>query len=104
MVQVIKDYKGFKDAIDTDKLVVIDCFAMWCGPCKAVAPAVQKFSEEFTNVAFFKVDVDEVPDVAQELNIRAMPTFVFFKNGEKITTVVGANPVNLKNQIIQYAA
>lgn len=49
-------------------------------------------SDEFTGAHFVKLDVDEVPDVAQELGIRAMPTFIIFKGGEKIAEVVGANP------------
>jgi thioredoxin 1 len=51
-----------------------------------------RFSEEFTNAYFVKLDVDEVPEVAQELGIRAMPTFLIFKNEEKVEEVVGANP------------
>ncbi|KIY03791.1 uncharacterized protein Z520_00482 [Fonsecaea multimorphosa CBS 102226] len=77
-----------------DRLVVLDCFATWCGPCKVIAPEVAKFSESDAykdRVDFYKVDVDEVPDVAQELGVRAMPTFMIFKNGEKVDEVVGAN-------------
>ncbi|EXJ55755.1 hypothetical protein A1O7_08685 [Cladophialophora yegresii CBS 114405] len=77
-----------------DKLIVLDCFATWCGPCKVIAPEVLKFSnsDEYKDkVDFYKVDVDEVPDVAQELGVRAMPTFMFFKNGEKVDEVVGAD-------------
>jgi thioredoxin 1 len=51
-----------------------------------------RYSNEFPNAHFIKVDVDEVPDVAQELGIRAMPTFILFKKGEKAGEVVGANP------------
>jgi thioredoxin 1 len=53
---------------------------------------VNRFSDEFPKAHFVKLDVDEVPDVAQELGIRAMPTFVVFKGGEKVKEVVGANP------------
>jgi len=87
---------------DPQRLVVLDCFATWCGPCKVIAPEVVKFSEseEYKDkVLFYKVDVDEVPDVAQELGIRAMPTFVLFKNGEKVGEVVGANKMALEAAI-----
>ncbi len=59
------------------------------------------FSEhnDYKKAHFVKVDVDEVPDLAQELGIRAMPTFVIFKNGEKVSEVVGANPVALEAAI-----
>jgi len=84
----------FDEALNdnNDKLVVLDCFAQWCGPCKVIAPRVEKFSDDYKAATFFKLDVDEVPDVAQELGIRAMPTFMFFRDGEKVAEVVGANP------------
>ncbi|EME40522.1 hypothetical protein DOTSEDRAFT_46877 [Dothistroma septosporum NZE10] len=90
---------------DTETLMVIDCFATWCGPCKVIAPQVVKFSDTYPNVRFYKVDVDEVPEVAQELSVRAMPTFFLFKgdNKEPIETVVGANPKALETAIQQHA-
>lgn len=89
----------FDEALKDNKFVVLDCFAEWCGPCKIIAPKVVKFSEEYKDAAFFKLDVDEVQDVAQELGIRAMPTFLFFKDGEKVGEVVGANPKAIKAAI-----
>jgi len=85
----------FDSAIKDNKVVVLDAFATWCGPCKVIAPQVVKFSDEFPAAHFIKVDVDEVPDVAQELGVRAMPTFMIFKNGEKIQEIVGANAKSL---------
>jgi thioredoxin 1 len=87
---------------DPSTLVVLDCFATWCGPCKVIAPKVAKFSEDYSQAKFFKVDVDEVSDVAQELGIRAMPTFLLFKNGEKVGEVVGANERALEAAIKQH--
>jgi len=86
----------FDSTLKENNIVVLDAFATWCGPCKVIAPQVVKFSEQYTDATFVKIDVDEVPDVAQELGIRAMPTFIVFKNGEKIAEVVGANPQGLK--------
>ena len=92
------DYdKALSDA--GSSLVVLDCFATWCGPCKVVAPKIVEFSKQFEGANFYKIDVDEVPDVAQELGIRAMPTFLFFKNGEKVGEVVGANPKAIETAI-----
>ncbi|KAF2871768.1 thioredoxin-like protein [Massariosphaeria phaeospora] len=84
---------------EKDSLLVLDCFATWCGPCKVIAPQVVKFSDNYPDARFYKIDVDEVPDVAQELGIRAMPTFLLFKNGEKVGEVVGANPKALEAAI-----
>ena len=58
-----------------------------------------RFSNEYPDARFYKIDVDEVPDVAQELGIRAMPTFLLFKNGEKVGEIVGANPKALEAAI-----
>lgn len=89
----------FNAALKSDKLVVVDAFAEWCGPCKVMSPRIDAWSDEHTDVDFIKFDVDDNPDVAQELGIRAMPTFQFFKNGQKIHEVVGANPPALEAAI-----
>jgi len=82
-----------------DKLVVLDCYADWCGPCRLIAPKVVAFSNDYPDVHFYKVDVDAVSELAAELGVRAMPTFYFFKSGEKVGEVVGANPSALKAAI-----
>ncbi|MCJ1293130.1 Cytoplasmic thioredoxin isoenzyme 2 [Xylographa carneopallida] len=89
----------FKEATAQKGTMVIDCFATWCGPCKVIAPKVVEFSNTYPDARFYKVDVDEVPDVAQELSVRAMPTFVLFKDGEVAETVVGMNPTSLEAAI-----
>jgi thioredoxin 1 len=70
--------------------IILDCYADWCGPCKAISPKIDEWSDIYTDVKFYKVEVDKVPDVAQELGVRAMPTFMLFKDGLKVTEVVGA--------------
>lgn len=57
-----------------------------------IAPKIVEMSDKYPNVRFYKLDVDEVPDVAKELGVSAMPTFIVFKDGEKVGEVVGANP------------
>ncbi|KAK3399972.1 putative thioredoxin G6G8.7 [Sordaria brevicollis] len=93
-VHNIETVSQFKEAIASHKIVVLDAFAVWCGPCKAIAPQIAKWSEseEFKDIYFAKFDVDHLPELAQELGVRAMPTFVIFKDGNKETEVVGANP------------
>jgi len=100
-LQSVDDYK--KALEDKDHFIVLDCFATWCGPCKMIAPTIVKFSEKYPDARFYKLDIDEVPDVAQELGIRAMPTFVFFKNGEKVGEVVGANPKAIEAGIQEHS-
>jgi len=83
---------------------VLDCWATWCGPCKAIAPAYEELSEKFPQVKFFKVDVDAVEDVAQELGVRAMPTFMFFKGGEKITEIAGTDIKAIEARVMELVA
>ena len=83
----------------SEPLIVIDCMATWCAPCKVIAPQVVKLAKAYPSAKFFKLDIDEVPDVAQELGVRAMPTFVIFKNGEKVGEVVGASEKALEAAI-----
>nr|OQO18383.1 Thioredoxin [Rachicladosporium sp. CCFEE 5018] len=94
----------FDSALSEPGLMVLDCFATWCGPCKVIAPQVVKFSNTYTDTRFYKLDVDEIPDVAQELSVRAMPTFIIFKDGQKVGEVVGANPTALEAAIKQNVA
>jgi len=94
----------FEEAITKNDVVIMDFFATWCGPCKVIAPKVVEFSEKYPGAYFTKLDVDELPDVAQELGISSMPTFVVFKGGEVVGQVVGANPSALENAISAHTA
>ncbi|KAK1623064.1 thioredoxin-like protein [Colletotrichum phormii] len=101
VVHNVRSAEEWKETLAKHPVVLLDCFATWCGPCKAIAPHLVKHSdnEEFKDVHFVKIDVDEVPDVSQELGIRAMPTFMFFKDGNKAQELVGANPPVLEKTI-----
>merc|ERR1711970_1230989 len=85
-----------------DKLVVVDFFAVWCGPCKRIAPELEAHEKELGGaVLFLKVDVDECEDVAAENEISCMPTFIFFKNGAKVDQFSGADMGKIKEKIQQ---
>jgi len=99
-VHNLQDKKSYDTALEEkDSLIVLDCFATWCGPCKMIAPQIVKFSNTYKTSKFYKLDVDEVPEVASELNVKAIPTFVLFKNKEKVAEIVGANPKALESAI-----
>jgi thioredoxin 1 len=85
--------------LDSEEPAIVDCFAEWCGPCKAIAPKVEQWSEQYPQVKFYTFDVDKVPDLSNELGVRAMPTFMLFKGGQKITEVVGASPPAIEQGI-----
>ncbi|KAJ5165797.1 hypothetical protein N7492_006093 [Penicillium capsulatum] len=72
--------------------VVVDYFADWCGPCKAISPVLEKLSDQHTGIQFFKVNVDKLAEVAADNGISAMPTFQFYNGGQVVETVRGANP------------
>ncbi len=74
-----------------DKPVMIDFWAVWCGPCRMVAPIVEELAEEYKErVVIGKVDVDSNPDIAMKYGIRNIPTILFMKNGEVVDKQVGA--------------
>ncbi|KAL4885791.1 thioredoxin-like protein [Aspergillus karnatakaensis] len=87
-------------ALTSSGPVVVDFFATWCGPCKAIAPVIGKLSETYTDVKFLQVDVDKARSIAQEHEIRAMPTFVLYKDGKLLDKrVVGGNVKELEEGI-----
>lgn len=79
--------------------MIIDCMATWCAPCKVVAPEIVKLSNTHTAARFYKLDIDEVPEVAGELGVRAMPTFFIFKDGKQVGEVVGAQVDTLEAKV-----
>ncbi|KAK1718007.1 hypothetical protein CaCOL14_008054 [Colletotrichum acutatum] len=106
VVHNVRNAEEWKATLKDNDVVLLDCFATWCGPCKAIAPHLVRHSQnvEYKGIHFVKIDVDEVPDVSQELGIRAMPTFMIFKNKEKSQELVGANPIALEKAIKELAA
>ena len=84
-------------------LVVVDFYATWCGPCKMISPIVEKMSKDYKNVVLFlKVDVEECEDLAAEYQVTSMPTFVFYKDMEKLEVFAGAKEARLKELVEKY--
>ncbi|KAA8497423.1 Thioredoxin-2 [Porphyridium purpureum] len=89
----VKSDEEFRELLkqSSEKLLVVDWFATWCGPCKAVAPALEKMAQSTPDVVFAKVDVDALSGLAKEFEISAMPTFDAFKDGKSVERVRGAD-------------
>ena len=80
----------FASILNTDKPVLVDCSATWCGPCKALAPIVDEVANEYEGRAVVcKMDVEECPEISMQYRIRNVPTVLFFKNGEVKDKSVG---------------
>ena len=79
--------------LQSDKAVIVDFWAEWCGPCRMVGPIVQEIGEEFADKAVVgKLDVDSNPNITMKFGIRNIPTILFFKGGEVVDKQVGAVP------------
>ena len=86
-----KDFKS--DVLESDKFVLVDFWAEWCGPCKAIAPSLEEISEEMKDkLKVVKVNIDENPTVSQSYSIRSIPALMIFKNGVKVSEKMGALP------------
>ncbi|KAF9148819.1 hypothetical protein BG015_009443 [Linnemannia schmuckeri] len=84
------------------KLVVVDFFATWCGPCKTLAPILEGLERKHTSTIFAKVDVDKAQDCAGAYKVTAMPTILFFKNRYEVARVVGADVSKIQSYIKTY--
>jgi thioredoxin 1 len=91
LINVNKD--NFEDeVVNSSTPVVVDFWAEWCGPCKALAPILDEIAGEVAGAKVVKVNVDESGELAQQYGIRGIPTLIFFKDGEVKSTLVGNQP------------
>ena len=86
----------FNAIITSNKLVVVDFFATWCGPCRALSPYIDELATNHHNILFVKANIEETPDMANELDIKSLPCVVIFENGKEINRVVGFNKPKLQ--------
>ena len=86
-----------KEVLNSDKPVLLDFFASWCGPCKMVAPILDEIAEEREDIKVCKVDIDQQPELASRFRVMSVPTLMVMKEGKIVEQSIGARP---KHQIL----
>ena len=96
----ITDSSFEEDVLKSDKPVLIDYWAEWCGPCKQIGPALEEISDEMKDIIVIgKINIDENPQTPSKYGVKGIPTLMIFNNGEISSTKVGTAP---KNKIIEW--
>jgi thioredoxin 1 len=101
-VAFIQNETEFDSLVAVEPLLVVDCTASWCGPCKLVAPLMDQLSEQYGDRAkVFKLDLDENRAVATRFSVRSIPAVMFFKQGELVETLVGVKPYEEFSSVVE---
>ena len=101
MAKILNEAEFRSEIIDNKATAVVDFFATWCGPCRMMAPIIDKLAEKYSDIKIVKIDVDEAPKVAEFYKISTIPTILFFKNGEAVYSQVGVTPEAEMSKLIE---
>lgn len=82
---------NFKQTLQDNKVVVVDFFAQWCGPCRMMHPVVEELSNQYKHIKFVKLDIDNATGLAVSQNVQVVPTFIAYKNGAEVNRIIGYN-------------
>ncbi|HEV2778498.1 MAG TPA: thioredoxin [Actinophytocola sp.] len=89
----VTDSSFASDVLNSEKLVLVDFWATWCGPCRMVAPVLEEIAAEHADtITVAKLDIDENPATARDFQVMSIPTMILFKGGEPVKQIVGAKP------------
>jgi len=94
-IKYINSTKEFDDLLSTEKYVLVDFWATWCGPCRMIAPVIEKIAEQYDGkLTVAKVDVDQQQELSIRYGIQSIPTVVLYKNGKIASKEIGVKPLN----------
>jgi len=98
MVKMITNLMELQQILETNRNIIIDFTASWCGPCQRIGPVFTELSEKYSNIVCIKVDVDneDTKEICSICEVRSMPTFVLVSNGEVTQKIVGSDPQSLE--------
>jgi len=104
-VKEIQEAEFQSEVVKADRPVLVDFFAPWCGPCRALAPALEGIAKAYdVRLRVVKVNVDDAQQLAYDFGIRGVPTLVMFKDGKAVDSIVGLPPVSLLRQKLDAVA
>lgn len=101
MIKYINEKEFKEEVLKENKLVVVDFFASWCGPCKMLSPILEELQKENEEIKVVKMDIDDNPNVVVEYGVQSIPTLKLFKGGEEVATKVGFLPKNSLIELIE---
>lgn len=101
-VKVVTDSSWNKLVIANETPVLVEFWAPWCGPCRMIAPVIDELAKQYGDkIACYKLNTDDSPNIATQYGIRSIPTVLFFKNGEKKESIIGAVPKSTLSATIE---
>ena len=99
MLHFTKD--GFDKALSQGKLMMVDFWASWCGPCRMLGPVIEQLDNQYPDVVVGKVNVDDEQELAMRYGVMSIPTVIFFKDGQEIDRKVGVMPPEAFVQVLE---
>jgi len=100
MANETSDKSFTSDVLNSDKPVLVDFWAEWCGPCRQLSPIVEELSKEMSSkLSVYKVNIDQNPETPAKYNVRGIPTLIIFKGGKPVATKVGSLP---KSSLVEW--